>query len=87
MANAYGFVEITGVAAATSALDIMCKTADVRFVTWERKLGGRLVTFGSDAHFPNALGRGFDYARQMALDCGISEYAIYMRGEPVMRRL
>ncbi|MCL2421276.1 MAG: BMC domain-containing protein [Defluviitaleaceae bacterium] len=44
MANAYGFVEITGVAAATSALDIMCKTADVRFVTWERKLGGRLVT-------------------------------------------
>ena len=22
----------------------MCKTADVEFVTWERKLGGRLVT-------------------------------------------
>ena len=22
----------------------MCKTADVHFVTWEKKLGGRLVT-------------------------------------------
>ena len=44
MARAYGFVEITGVAAALTALDIMCKTADVEFVTWERKLGGRLVT-------------------------------------------
>ena len=44
MADAYGFIEISGVVAATSALDIMCKAADVRFVTWERKLGGRLVT-------------------------------------------
>ena len=44
MGNAYGFVEITGVVAATDALDIMCKTADVTLATWERKLGGRLVT-------------------------------------------
>ena len=27
-----------------TALDIMCKTADVELATWERKLGGRLVT-------------------------------------------
>lgn len=39
-----GFIEITGVTAAIEALDTMCKTADVEFVTWERKLGGRLVT-------------------------------------------
>ncbi|KAI4448754.1 hypothetical protein C823_003281 [Eubacterium plexicaudatum ASF492] len=26
------------------ALDIMCKTAEVEMVTWEKKLGGRLVT-------------------------------------------
>ena len=39
-----GLLEITGVTAAVTALDIMCKTADVEFVTWERKLGGRLVT-------------------------------------------
>ena len=42
--QALGFVEITGVAAGVDALDIMCKSADVEFVTWERKLGGRLVT-------------------------------------------
>jgi len=40
----YGFVEIPGVVAATDALDIMCKAADVKLATWERKLGGRLVT-------------------------------------------
>ncbi len=44
MGNAYGFIEITGVVAAIDALDIMLKAADVRLATWERKLGGRLVT-------------------------------------------
>jgi len=39
-----GLIEIPSVAAAVNALDTMCKTADVEFVTWERKLGGRLVT-------------------------------------------
>ena len=39
-----GFIEISGVTAAIDALDIMFKTADVELVTWERKLGGRLVT-------------------------------------------
>lgn len=39
-----GLLEISGVAPAVDALDIMLKTADVSFVTWERKLGGRLVT-------------------------------------------
>lgn len=39
-----GFIEIPSVTAALEALDTMCKTADVEFVTWERKLGGRLVT-------------------------------------------
>ena len=39
-----GFIEITGVVAALDALDIMCKSAEVSLVTWERKLGGRLVT-------------------------------------------
>ena len=39
-----GFIEISGVVAATDALDIMCKTSGVELATWERKLGGRLVT-------------------------------------------
>ena len=42
--KAYGFIEITGVVAAIDALDIMCKAAEVSLATWERKLGGRLVT-------------------------------------------
>jgi len=44
MANAYGFIEISGVTAAVSALDIMCKAAGTQLVSWERKWGGRLVT-------------------------------------------
>ena len=39
-----GFVEVSGVTAAIDALDIMCKSADVSLLSWERKLGGRLVT-------------------------------------------
>ena len=42
--KALGFIEVSGVVAAIDALDIMCKSANVSFVTWERKLGGRLVT-------------------------------------------
>lgn len=44
MGNAYGFFEIPSTTAAIDAIDIMCKTADVALVTWEKKLGGRLVT-------------------------------------------
>ena len=44
MSKSYGFIEITGVVAAVNAMDIMCKTADVELASWERKLGGRLVT-------------------------------------------
>ncbi|MCR5695105.1 MAG: BMC domain-containing protein [Clostridia bacterium] len=39
-----GLVEVSSVTGALDALDVMCKTANVSFVTWERKLGGRLVT-------------------------------------------
>ncbi len=39
-----GLVEVQSVAAAVDCIDIMCKAAEVTFVTWERKLGGRLVT-------------------------------------------
>ena len=39
-----GLIEVSGVTAAIDCLDIMCKSAEVEFVTWERKLGGRLVT-------------------------------------------
>ena len=44
MGKSYGLIEITGVVAPMDALDIMCKAAEVTLSTWERKLGGRLVT-------------------------------------------
>lgn len=44
MGQAYGFFEVPSVTAAVAAIDIMGKTADVELVTWEKKLGGRLVT-------------------------------------------
>lgn len=44
MGKSYGFVEITGVVAAIHAVDCMCKVSQVKLETWERKLGGRLVT-------------------------------------------
>ena len=39
-----GFVEVQSVTGAVDCLDIMCKSAEVHLVSWERKLGGRLVT-------------------------------------------
>ena len=44
MGQAYGFFEIPSVTAAVVAIDMMCKTAQGELVTWEKKLGGRLVT-------------------------------------------
>ena len=42
--KAIGLIEVSGSVAAIDALDIMCKAASVTLVTWEKKLGGRLVT-------------------------------------------
>lgn len=39
-----GLIELPNFADAVEALDVMLKTADVKFITWEKKLGGRLVT-------------------------------------------
>jgi len=42
--KAIGLIELPNCTDAIEALDVMLKTADVKFVTWEKKLGGRLVT-------------------------------------------
>lgn len=39
-----GLVEIPNCTDAIVVLDAMLKTANVKFLTWEKKLGGRLVT-------------------------------------------
>ena len=73
MGKAYGFFEIPSVTAAVVAVDIMCKTADVELASWERKLGGRLVTLivegdvsavteAVDAAVANAIKKPASYA-------------------------
>jgi ethanolamine utilization protein EutM len=42
--GAIGLIEISGLVASMEALDSMLKAANVEFLTWEKKLGGRLVT-------------------------------------------
>jgi len=42
--SALGFVELPSLCNAITVLDTMLKAAAVNFVTWEKKLGGRLVT-------------------------------------------
>ena len=42
--KAIGLIELPNCTDAIQALDVMLKTADVKFLTWEKKLGGRLVT-------------------------------------------
>jgi microcompartment protein CcmL/EutN len=44
MQKSLGFIELPNLADAIQAADLMLKVADVEFVTWEKKLGGRLVT-------------------------------------------
>lgn len=42
-----------------------------------RELGGELVTLGSDAHAPEFVGYRLDYARELALACGLRYGAAY----------
>ena len=42
--QALGMIETRGLIASIEAADAMLKAAEVKFLTWEKKLGGRLVT-------------------------------------------
>ena len=44
MNSSLGLLEVQGLVAAIEGLDAMLKTADVRLVHTEKRLGGRLVT-------------------------------------------
>ena len=39
-----GLIELPNLTDAIEVLDVMLKTANVKFLTWEKALGGRLVT-------------------------------------------
>ena len=44
MKSALGFIELQNLCDAICALDTMLKSATVTLETWEKRLGGRLVT-------------------------------------------
>ncbi len=48
-----------------------------------RELGGKLVTIGSDAHFPERIGACFDVAGEILKEAGFKYYCIYKAHQPV----
>ena len=71
--SALGFVELESLCNAITALDVMLKAAGVTFVTWEKKLGGRLVTIivkgsvSSVTAAVEAAGQGFDIKSSLVI--------------------
>ena len=51
------------------------------------ELGGRLISIGSDAHTPDALGFGFEETADFLIETGFSEYATFVRKQPVSHPL
>lgn len=47
-----------------------------------RELGGTLVTMGSDAHRPHAMGFAFDTARDILKECGFTHTVYYEKRKP-----
>ena len=81
-----GLIEVSGVTAAIDCLDIMCKSADVEFVTWERKLGGRLVTVVVKGQV-SAVTAAVDNAMANAIKRPVSHAVIASPHEEVQRLL
>ena len=81
-----GLIEVSGVTAAIDCLDIMCKSADVEFVTWERKLGGRLVTVVVEGQV-SAVTAAVDNAMANAIKKPVSHAVIASPHEEVERLL
>lgn len=47
MFNALGLVEVNGSADAVQVVDLLCKTAEVEFQTWNTRCGGHATVFVS----------------------------------------
>lgn len=50
---------------------------DAEILKQYRRMGGELITIGSDAHIPEHLGYGFDRIRELLKQCGFHYYTIY----------
>ena len=52
-----------------------------------KELGGRIITFGSDAHNPAGIAGAFEKASIMAKKCGFDEYCTFEDREPTFNKL
>ncbi len=52
-----------------------------------KELGGRIITFGSDAHRPDPIACGFERMRSIAISCGFSEYYTFKNRIPTPHAL
>lgn len=52
-----------------------------------RELGGRMITFGADAHVPEYVGYEFAQAVEIARACGFQEYIVFRNRTPESRKL
>ena len=84
MGKLYGFIEIPSTTAAIDALDIMTKAADVEFVTWEKKLGGRLVTVVVQGNVP-AVTAAVEAASEGAIKKPVAKAVIANPHEEIVR--
>ncbi len=50
-------------------------------------LGGKIITFGSDAHGPAKVAAGFEKSREIALSCGFTEYYTFEKRIPTSHKL
>ncbi len=46
------------------------------------RLGGEIITFGSDAHVSSRLGEGFTEVGDLVRDCGIKYYTVFRQHQP-----
>lgn len=84
MKKAIGIIELPNCADAVQALDIMLKTAEVRFLTWEKKLGGRLVTIVIQGSV-SAVTAAVDAALEQADGNIVASYVIANPHDETMR--
>ncbi|WP_408071596.1 histidinol-phosphatase HisJ family protein [Butyrivibrio sp. JL13D10] len=51
------------------------------------ELGGEIITFGSDAHYPENVGLGFETAVEIVKACGFRHYTLFSNREPKFIKL
>jgi len=84
--QAIGLFEIQGNVPAVVAVDAMTKAADVKFLTWEQKLGGWLVTIVIQGEV-SAVQAALDAANRTAIR-KVAAYAVIPNPHPeVMRQI